>query len=119
MNEMKHFLQWICKKLLNWDLVLIERKKWEQSHHNNLQYLRQYRPEKEIIVEEKLESFDRSTLVALYRELSSTKNGLLLEQKKYSDPVEIAYRDGAIIGIDVLLNKIRILINKKDEKSEF
>ena len=51
MNEMKHFLQWICKKLLNWDLVLVDRKEWEQSRHNNLQYLRQYRPEKEIIVE--------------------------------------------------------------------
>jgi hypothetical protein len=42
----------------------------------------------------------------LLQELKSTKNALLIEEKRYSDPIEIAYRDWAIITVNVLINKI-------------
>lgn len=50
------------------------------------------------------------------QEVKSTKNGLLIEQKRYSTPIEIAYRDGAIITIDIILNKlVNVLKNRVDE----
>lgn len=38
--------------------------------------------------------------------ISSTKNALLLDQKRVSDPVEIAYRDWAIHLCDIIINKM-------------
>jgi hypothetical protein len=40
------------------------------------------------------------------QELKSTKNALLIEEKRYSDPIDIAYRDWAIITVNILINKI-------------
>lgn len=42
----------------------------------------------------------------------STKNVLLLDQKRVSNPVEIAYRDGAIHFCDILLNKLQLALEK-------
>lgn len=55
---------------------------------------------------EKLKEFEPDLLKALLQELKSTKNALLIEEKRYSDPIEIAYRDWAIITVNVLINKI-------------
>ncbi len=55
---------------------------------------------------EKLKDFEPDLLKALLQELKSTKNALLIEEKRYSDPIEIAYRDWAIITVNVLINKI-------------
>lgn len=41
--------------------------------------------------------------------ISSTKNVLLLDQKRVTDPVEIAYRDWAIHFCDILLNKLNVM----------
>lgn len=38
--------------------------------------------------------------------ISSTKNVLLLDQKRVTNPVDIAYRDWAIHLCDILLNKL-------------
>ncbi len=49
--------------------------------------------------------------------IGSTKNILLLDQKRVTDPVEIAYRDWAIHLCDILLNKLNVMIeNKKPTK---
>jgi len=42
---------------------------------------------------DKLKEFEPDLLKALLQELKSTKNALLIEEKRYSDPIEIAYRD--------------------------
>lgn len=55
---------------------------------------------------EKLKDFEPDLLKALLQELKSTKNALLIEEKRYSDPIDIAYRDWAIITVNVLINKI-------------
>ena len=55
---------------------------------------------------EKLKEFEPDVLKALLQELKSTKNALLIEEKRYSNPIEIAYRDWAIITVNVLINKI-------------
>lgn len=54
----------------------------------------------------KLKEFEPDLLKSLLQELKSTKNALLIEEKRYSDPIEIAYRDWAIITVNVLINKI-------------
>lgn len=55
---------------------------------------------------------DEEVLLAIYKEFSSTKNALLLEQKKYTDPIQIAYRDWSIIGVEVILRKIEKIIKE-------
>ena len=40
-----------------------------------------------------MKGFDAATLKALVQELKSTKNALLIEEKMYSNPVDIAHRD--------------------------
>ena len=55
---------------------------------------------------DKLKRFDTDLLKSLLQELKSTKNALLIEEKRYSDPIEIAYRDWAIITVNILINKI-------------
>ena len=55
---------------------------------------------------ERLKEFEPDLLKSLLQELKSTKNALLIEEKRYSDPIEIAYRDWAIITVNVLINKI-------------
>ena len=55
---------------------------------------------------DRLKRFDTDLLKSLLQELKSTKNALLIEEKRYSDPIEIAYRDWAIITVNVLINKV-------------
>lgn len=55
---------------------------------------------------DKLKRFDTDLLKSLLQELKSTKNALLIEEKRYSDPIDIAYRDWAIITVNILINKI-------------
>lgn len=62
---------------------------------------------------DRLKEFEPDLLKALLQELKSTKNALLIEEKRYSNPTEIAYRDWAIVTVNVLINKIvNILKNK-------
>lgn len=55
---------------------------------------------------ERLKEFEPDLLKSLLQELKSTKNALLIEEKRYSNPIDIAYRDWAIIAVNVLINKI-------------
>ena len=55
---------------------------------------------------ERLKEFEPDLLKSLLQELKSTKNALLIEEKRYSNPIDIAYRDWAIITVNVLINKI-------------
>lgn len=81
-------------------------------------YNRQYKPENALVIEDKLKDFDPQLLQALLQEIKSTKNWLLIEQKRYSDPIEIAYRDWAIITIDIIINKIRSVIASMVKKDD-
>ena len=62
---------------------------------------------------DKLKEFEPDLLKALLQELKSTKNALLIEEKRYSDPIEIAYRDWAIVTVNVLINKIMSILSRK------
>jgi len=42
---------------------------------------------------DKLKRFEADLLKSLLQEIKSTKNALLIEEKRYSDPIDIAYRD--------------------------
>lgn len=48
-------------------------------------------------------------------EFASTKNALLIEQKKVSTPVEIAERDGAIATVDVIIIKLQKLLRQAND----
>lgn len=76
-------------------------------------YDKQFKPENPLLTESKLKDFELDMLKALLNELKSTKNGLLIEEKKYSEPVEIAYRDGAIITINILITKLMSILNNR------
>lgn len=66
-----------------------------------------------MILEERLKHFEPEVLKALLQELKSTKNALLIEEKRYSNPIDIAYRDWAIITVNILIAKIvNILKNR-------
>ena len=43
--------------------------------------------------------------------IASTKNVLLLDQKRVTNPVDIAYRDGAIQVCDILIKKLGMIID--------
>lgn len=62
---------------------------------------------------EKLKEFEPDLLKSLLQELKSTKNALLIEEKRYSNPIDIAYRDWAIITVNVLINKIVNILSRK------
>lgn len=66
---------------------------------------------------DKLKRFDTDLLKSLLQEIKSTKNALLIEEKRYSDPIDIAYRDWAIITVNILINKIITILKtqKVDE----
>lgn len=70
-------------------------------------------PENPLILEEKLKHFEADVLKALLQELKSTKNALLIEEKRYSNPIEIAYRDWAIITVNILINKIVTILKNR------
>lgn len=69
-----------------------------------------------MILEEKLKDLEVDVLKTLLQELKSTKNALLIEEKRYSDPIEIAYRDWAIITVNILINKLVNIITRKDKE---
>lgn len=79
---------------------------YKKIKENNDKYLQQFKPENALVGVGKLKEFEPEVLKALLQELKSTKNALLIEEKRYSDPIEIAYRDWAIITVNVLINKI-------------
>ena len=60
-----------------------------------------------------IKQLEANELQALLQELKSTKNWLLIEEKRYSDPVEIAYRDGWIIVVNILIKKILSVLQSK------
>lgn len=66
---------------------------------------------------DKLKRFEADLLKSLLQEIKSTKNALLIEEKRYSDPIDIAYRDWAIITVNILINKIITILKtqKVDE----
>lgn len=82
-----------------------------QQYSNLWQH--QFKPENPLVIDDKLKDFEPELLKALLQEMKSTKNWLLIEQKKYSTPVEIAYRDWAIITIDILINKVINALSSK------
>ena len=91
----------------------MEKKKYKLLLQEHQQYNNQFKPENPLLTEQKLKDFDAELLKALLNEIKSTKNWLLIEQKRYSNPIEIAYRDGAIITVDILITKIvNILKNR-------
>lgn len=117
--EMKKLWLWICNKLLNWEWILVKKAEWDKVSQGWKRWEHQYQPEQEILVEVGLKAMEVEILLALYKEISSTKNALLIEQKKYSDPIAIAHRDGAIITVDILLYKLNTLIKSKSKEESF
>jgi hypothetical protein len=66
------------------------------------------------MLEKRLSHFDSDVLKALLYEFASTKNALLIEQKKCRTPEEIAERDGAISVVDVIVLKLQLLLREKN-----
>ena len=77
----------------------------------------QFNPEIALAWVDKLKRFEADLLKSLLQEIKSTKNALLIEEKRYSDPIDIAYRDWAIITVNILINKIITILKtqKVDE----
>ena len=111
---MKHLIKRAWNKLLpSQKLVLVEKKQLQQYKHQATLYNHMYRVEDKLILNKKLGDLHSDMLKALLYEIKSTKNALLIEQKRYSDPIEIAFRDGAISTIDILLLKIMDALRRK------
>lgn len=117
--QMKKVWIWLCKHLLNWEWTLVKKEVWQNIRKGYEAYEHQFKPEAEILVETQLKSMDSELLLAVYREIKSTKNALLIEQKRYSDPIAIAHRDGAIITVDIMLQKIAGILRQKKGEEEF
>jgi hypothetical protein len=71
----------------------VDREKYKELKHNSQQYNKQFSPENALVGVEKLKEFEPDLLKSLLQELKSTKNALLIEEKRYSNPIDIAYRD--------------------------
>jgi hypothetical protein len=71
----------------------VERDKYKEVLRLSNLYNQQFKPENPLILEERVKHFDADVLKALLQELKSTKNALLIEEKRYSNPIDIAYRD--------------------------
>ena len=91
----------------------MEKSKLQKLQKNSNQLLQQYNPENALSGVDRLKEFEPDLLKALLQELKSTKNALLIEEKRYSDPIEIAYRDWAIVTVNVLINKIMSILSRK------
>lgn len=91
----------------------MDKKKLQQLQKYANQLHQQYNPENALVGVDKLKEFEPDLLKALLQELKSTKNALLIEEKRYSDPIEIAYRDWAIVTVNVLINKIVSILSRK------
>ena len=91
----------------------MDKNKYKQLQKDSKLYNQQFVPENPLILEERLKHFEPEVLKALLQELKSTKNALLIEEKRYSNPIDIAYRDWAIITVNILIAKIvNILKNR-------
>lgn len=67
-----------------------------------------------------IETLPDGTIKQAMRGMASIKNTLLLSEKRVSDPVEIAYRDGAIHFANAMLMKFQNLLESmKKEKDLF
>lgn len=86
---------------------------YKKIKENNDKYLQQFKPENALVGVERLKEFEPDLLKSLLQELKSTKNALLIEEKRYSNPIDIAYRDWAIITVNVLINKIVNILSRK------
>lgn len=91
----------------------MDRKKYKELQRLSNQYNQQFKPENPLILEERLKGLDAGVLKIILQELKSTKNALLIEEKRYSDPVDIAYRDWAIITVNILINKIVTILKNR------
>ena len=91
----------------------MDRKKYKELLRLSNLYSQQFKPENALILEERMKGFDAATLKALLQEMKSTKNALLIEEKRYSDPIDIAHRDWAIITVNILINKIVAILKNR------
>jgi hypothetical protein len=86
---MNKLISWLCHKFLQNEL----EEKYSKLLEKVRKYDNQFKPENALVGVGKLKDFEPDLLKALLQELKSTKNALLIEEKRYSDPIEIAYRD--------------------------
>lgn len=91
----------------------MDKSKYKELQRQANLYKQQFKPENPLILEERMKGFDASVLKALLQELKSTKNALLIEEKWYSNPVDIAHRDWAIITVNILINKIVTILKNR------
>lgn len=85
---------------------MVDRQEYLKHRWQSKLWEQQFNPENSIIIDQKLKDFEPDVLKALLQELHSTKNWLLIEEKRYTNPIEIAYRDWAIITVNVLIKKV-------------
>jgi hypothetical protein len=74
-------------------MVLIDKQEYHQLKNDSKKYNEQFNPEIALAGVDKLRRYEADVLKSLLQEIKSTKNALLIEEKRYTDPVDIAYRD--------------------------
>lgn len=65
-----------------------------------------------------IEGLPLNILSAMINSMKSTKNALLLDQKKAHNPEAIAIRDGAILFADMIIRKLMLNIAKTEQKQK-
>lgn len=81
--------------------------------NDSKKYNEQFNPEIALAGVDKLKRYEADLLKSLLQEIKSTKNALLIEEKRYTNPVDIAYRDWAIVTVNILINKIIGILKNK------
>lgn len=81
--------------------------------NDSKKYNEQFNPEIALAGVDKLRRYEADLLKSLLQEIKSTKNALLIEEKRYTNPVDIAYRDWAIVTVNILINKIIGILKNK------
>lgn len=81
--------------------------------NDSKKYNEQFNPEIALAGVDKLRRYEADVLKSLLQEIKSTKNALLIEEKRYTNPVDIAYRDWAIVTVNILINKIIGILKNK------
>lgn len=81
--------------------------------NDSQKYNEQFNPEIALAGVDKLRRYEADVLKSLLQEIKSTKNALLIEEKRYTNPVDIAYRDWAIVTVNILINKIIGILKNK------
>lgn len=99
----------------NHKLTLVEKAVLKKYKHLATLYEHQYRPESKLDIEKRLSRFDNETIKALLYEFNSTKNALLIDQKKCRTAEEIAERDGAIATIDIIILKLQHILRQNND----